>query len=99
MFENITKQVSGRDLSNRTTSNLTISGMTDAFIGGLQDNGTQLLANKTGGISKGYDVSGGDGAASMFSQDINKPYFVTNYVYNRYVDVYDFKSNQLFQIN
>ena len=99
MFENITKQVSGRDLSNRTTSNLTISGMTDAFIGGLQDNGTQLLANKTGGISKGYDVSGGDGAASMFSQDINKPYFVTNYVYNRYVDVYDFQSNQLFQIN
>ena len=34
----------------------------------------------------------------MFSQNVNKPYFVTNYVYNRYVDVYDFVSGDLHQI-
>jgi len=99
MFIGINKQVSGRDLSTRLSSTLSISGMTDVFIGGLQDNGTQLLANRNDAISKGHDVSGGDGAASMFSQNINKPYFITNYVYNQYVDVYDFKSNQFFQIN
>ena len=71
--------------------------MTDVFIGGLQDNGTQLLANSNDGISKGHDVSGGDGAASMFSQNIEKPYFITNYVYNQYVDVYDFKSINCFK--
>ncbi|SUZ86092.1 uncharacterized protein METZ01_LOCUS38946 [marine metagenome] len=99
MFKDITKQVAGKDRSTRLDSSLTISGMTDVFVGGLQDNGTQLLANKTGSISQGHDVSGGDGAASMFSQNLEKPYFITNYVYNRYVDAYDFKSNQLFQIN
>ena len=36
---------------------------------------------------------------SMFSQNLNKRYFVTNYVYNQYVDVYSFDTNQLFQIN
>ena len=99
MFKDLTKQIQGRDRATRLTSTLTISGMTDVFVGGLQDNGTQLLANKTGSISQGHDTSGGDGAATMFSQDLTKPYFVQNYVYNRYVDVYDFKSNQLFQIN
>jgi hypothetical protein len=99
MFEGLNKQVSGRDLSTRLSSTLSVSGNKDVFIGGLQDNGTQLLANGNGGISQGHDVSGGDGAASMFSQNIEKPYFITNYVYNRYVDAYDFKSNQFFQIN
>ncbi len=99
MFEGLNKQVSGTDLSTRLSSTLSISENKDVFIGGLQDNGTQLLANGNGGISQGHDVSGGDGAASMFSQNIEKPYFITNYVYNRYVDAYDFKSNQLFQIN
>ncbi|MDG1974637.1 MAG: hypothetical protein P8I26_06355, partial [Flavobacteriaceae bacterium] len=99
MFEGLNKQVSGTDLSTRLSSTLSISENKDVFIGGLQDNGTQLLANGNSGISQGHDVSGGDGAASMFSQNIEKPYFITNYVYNRYVDAYDFKSNQLFQIN
>ena len=99
MFKNQSEQVAGRDLSTRLNSTLTINGMTDVFLGGLQDNGTQLLANNNDAISQGHDVSGGDGAASMFSQNIDKPYFITNYVYNRYVDAYDFKSNRFFQIN
>ena len=35
----------------------------------------------------------------MFSQDPSKPYLITNYVYNQYVEAYDFKSNTLFTIN
>ena len=99
MFKDSTEIVSGRDSSTRLQNTITISGMTDVFLAGAQDNGTQLLANKNNSISKGSDVSGGDGAASMFSQNLDKRYFVTNYVYNQYVDVYDFNSNQLFQIN
>ena len=39
------------------------------------------------------DVSGGDGAASMFSQDINNKYFVQNYVYNRSIEVWNLNTN------
>ena len=99
MFKDSTEQVSGNDLSTRLQSTLTINGITDVFLAGAQDNGTQLLSNKNNSISRGHDVSGGDGAASMFSQNLNKRYFVTNYVYNQYVDVYSFDTNQLFQIN
>ena len=47
------------------------------------------------------DVSGGDGAASMFSQDINNKYFVQNYVYNRSIEVWNLNSSPAtnFQIN
>lgn len=99
MFKDSTETVSGRDLSTRLQNTITISGMTDVFLAGAQDNGTQLLANKNNSISRGSDVSGGDGAASMFSQNLDKRYYVTNYVYNKAVEVYDFNSNQLFQIN
>jgi len=99
MFKDSTEVVSGRDSSTRLQNTITISGMTDVFLAGAQDNGTQLLANKNNSISRGSDVSGGDGAASMFSQNLDKRYFVTNYVYNQYVDAYDFNSNQFFQIN
>ena len=99
MFKDLNKQISGNDLSTRLQSTLTINGITDVFLAGAQDNGTQLLSNKNNSISRGHDVSGGDGAASMFSQNLNKRYFVTNYVYNQYVDVYSFDTNQLFQIN
>ncbi|MGY8946274.1 MAG: PA domain-containing protein [Flavobacteriales bacterium] len=99
MFKDSTEQVSGTDSSTRLQSTLTISGITDVFLAGAQDNGTQLLANKNNSISRAHDVSGGDGAASMFSQNLSKRYYVTNYVYNKYVDVYSFDTNQLFQIN
>jgi len=99
MFKDSTEQVSGRDLSTRLQSTATINGITDVFLAGAQDNGTQLLTNRNNSISRGHDVSGGDGAASMFSQNLSKRYFVTNYVYNQYVDVYSFDTNQLFQIN
>ena len=99
MFKNINKQIVGRDLSNFQRKTLTINGMTDVVIAGLQDNGNVLFSNNNNGIGTGYDVSGGDGAAAMFSQDPTKPYMIHNYVYNQYVEAYDFKSNTLFTIN
>ena len=79
MFKDISKTYQGVDISNSEWSSpiLTITGMTDMFFGGLQDNGTQILANNSNDISEGHmNPSGGDGAASMFSQDVNKKYFV-----------------------
>ena len=98
MFKNLSKQISGRDLSNFQRKTLTIEGMTDVVVAGLQDNGNQLFSDNNNGIGTGYDISGGDGAAAMFSQDPTKPYMITNYVYNQYVEAYDFKSNTLFTI-
>ena len=99
MFKNLNKQITGKDQSNFQTKTLTINGMTDVVVAGLQDNGNQLFSNNINGIAAGYDISGGDGAAAMFSQDPSKPYLITNYVYNQYVEAYDFKSNTLFTIN
>jgi len=93
MFKDISKTYEGVDISTSTWSSpkLTITGMTDMFFGGLQDNGTQILANNSNDISEGHmNPSGGDGAASMFSQDVNKKYFVYNYVYNQSIRAYDF---------
>ena len=99
MFKDLNKTVSGYDISSYASYNLPISGMTDVVISGLQDNGSQLIANNNDAISKATMASGGDGAASMFSQDPAKPYFITNYVYNKAIDVWDFSSNQMRTIN
>ena len=73
--------------------------MTDVFISGAQDNGTQFQSDNEDRITTSIDISGGDGAASMFSQNISKPYFITNYVYNNYVEAYDFLTNDFYRIN
>ena len=99
MFKDLNKQISGNDISSYAGYSLAISGMTDVVITGLQDNGSQLIANNNNGISKATMPSGGDGAASMFSQDPAKPYFITNYVYNKAVDIWDFSSNKMRTIN
>ena len=72
--------------------------MSDVFLSGAQDNGTQFQSDRENKITTSIDVSGGDGAASMFSQNIEKPYFITNYVYNNYVEAYDFASEDFYQI-
>ena len=93
MFKDLNKTVAGYDISSYASYNLAIAGMTDVVITGLQDNGSQLIANNNNEISKATMPSGGDGAASMFSQDPSRPYFIMNYVYNGYIDVWDFSSN------
>ena len=99
MFKDLNKQISGRDLSSWTTRNKVVTGMTDVFLSGAQDNGTQFQTDRENKITSSIDVSGGDGAASMFSQNLDKPYFIANYVYNNSVEAYDFKSDSNFNIN
>ena len=57
-----------------------INGHADVFAGGMQDNGTSIQADNENGFSLGNDFSGGDGAATMFSQNPDNKY--VNYVYN-----------------
>ena len=100
MFKDLNKEITGNDLSTYNRNSLKrVSGMTDVFLSGAQDNGTQFQTDRENKITSSIDVSGGDGAASMFSQNLDKPYFITNYVYNDYVAAYDFKSDNEFQIN
>ena len=99
MFKDLDKQISGNDLSDWREKTKRVRGMTDVFISGAQDNGTQFQSDNEDRITTSIDISGGDGAASMFSQNISKPYFITNYVYNNYVEAYDFITNDFYRIN
>jgi hypothetical protein len=101
MFIGHNTSISGRDRSNNTGRTKTISGQTDVFVGGLQDNGNMFQVDNGDMSTSAIDVSGGDGAASMFSQDINNKYFVQNYVYNRSIEVWNLNTSPAtnFQIN
>jgi len=94
MFKDIEKTVIGRDRSTNDRLSITFGGMTDAIITGLQDNGSQFLANDSDGTSKSTESTSGDGAASMFSQNPNNKFFITNYVYNRAITVWDFSETK-----
>jgi hypothetical protein len=60
-----------------------VSGLTgDYFAAGAQDNGTQYFSNATAGVNPSVESQGGDGAFTMFDQDIDK-YYISNYVYNQ----------------
>ncbi len=65
---------------------LTIDNLSDVYAGGTQDNGTLLISND-GSDTMGVDIGSGDGAATMFSENINNKYIVYNYVYNTRVRV------------
>ena len=101
MFIGHSTSIGGRDRSNNTGRNKSISGETDVFVGGLQDNGNMFQVDNGNMSTSAIDVSGGDGAASMFSQDINNKYFVQNYVYNRSIEVWNLNTSPAtnFQIN
>ena len=101
MFIGHSTSINGRDRSNNTTISKTITGQADVFVGGLQDNGNMFQVDRENRSSSAIDVSGGDGAASMFSQDINNKYFVQNYVYNRSIEVWNLNTSPAtnFQIN
>ena len=65
---------------------LTIDNLSDVYAEGTQDNGTLLISND-GSDTMGVDIGSGDGAATMFSDNINNKYIVYNYVYNTRVRV------------
>ena len=67
----------------------TFSGNTDYFLGGLQDNGTQLFTNATSGINSSIEAFGGDGAYSFFDQDGTDRYIITNFVFNRAIRLFN----------
>jgi len=71
----------------------TAFGGGDYFVGGLQDNGTQLVENASPGINSAVEAYGGDGAFSFFDQDGADQYFIRNYVYNSGINLYDLGTN------
>ena len=71
----------------------TAFGGADYFVGGLQDNGTQLFQNADPGISGSIDQYGGDGAYSFFDQDGTDQYYIRNYVYNSGINLFDLGTN------
>ena len=50
----------------------------DYFVGGLQDNGTQLFESVGPEINSSVEAYGGDGAYSFFDQDGTDQYFIRN---------------------
>ncbi len=69
------------------TMTTTINGHEDVFAGGMQDNGTSIQADNNNGFSIGNDFGSGDGAGTMFSQNINNKYVVYGHTYNGSVSV------------
>ena len=59
----------------------------DYFLGGTQDNGTQLIQN---GNPMSIGILGGDGAHAFFDQD-NTEYFIANLVYNDLIILYNYE--------
>jgi photosystem II stability/assembly factor-like uncharacterized protein len=63
----------------------------DFFGGGLQDNGTQLFeGTSTTGPDSTIERYGGDGAYTFFDQDGTDRYFISNYVYNDGINLYNY---------
>ncbi len=72
----------------------------DYFLAGAQDNGTQLFENAPAtSPSSSSEASGGDGAYSFFDTDGHDQYYITNYVYNRVITLYDYKTDRTISIN
>lgn len=61
----------------------------DYFLGGTQDNGTQLIEN---GNPASIGVLGGDGAHSFYDQ-VDPKYFIANLVYNDLIVLYNYDEN------
>ncbi len=78
---------------------LSAFGNKEYFLAGAQDNGTQLISEATSGINSSDKVQGGDGAASFFDVDGTDKYFISNYVYNRSINLYNFNSSNWTTIN
>ena len=103
MFSNHQVRVNGRDSRylNSSSKIITANGAEqDVFAGGLQDNGTQFSVDKNNGTTVATRSGGGDGAATMFSQNLEKKYFIQNYVYNNAVDAVNLNGNtsQIWQL-
>ncbi|UGS23900.1 PA domain-containing protein [Flavobacterium channae] len=64
-----------------------VSGLAgEYFAAGAQDNGTQYFGNAAAGLNSSVRSQGGDGAYTMFDQDVDK-YYISNYVYNENINL------------
>lgn len=61
----------------------------DYFLGGTQDNGTQLIQNSE---RESLGILGGDGAHAFFDQ-VDTEYFIANLVYNNLIVSYDYSED------
>lgn len=72
----------------------------DFFMGGTQDNGTQILQQaNVNGTDESIQVVGGDGGYSFFDQDGEDAYFVGNVFYNNLIFLFDFFTEEFVIIN
>ena len=71
----------------------------DYFMAGSQDNGTQQFDNASVGINASYESQGGDGAYCFFDQDGTEQYRISNYIYNRSIELFNYANNDIIQIN
>jgi len=71
----------------------------DYFVAGAQDNGSLLFENAPAGISSAVLAQGGDGAYCFFDQDGTDRYFISNYVYNDNIKLYNYDTDTQFTIN
>ncbi len=63
----------------------------DYFLGGTQDNGTQLIENSE---RESLGILGGDGAHSFYDQ-VNTKYLIANLVYNDLIITYNYKKKDI----
>ena len=80
----------------------TTNGMTgENFLGGAQDNGSQMLLNAPVGAGTSTEVQGGDGAHVFFDQNTvgTDRYRITNYVYNQSINLYNYATSATRTIN
>ena len=83
----ITSRNSGFNVTQFYTVGVGPSGVGtgDYFVAGAQDNGTQYFAGASANANNSVRIQGGDGAFSMFDQDVDN-YYITNYVYNQSIN-------------
>ena len=96
MFKNKPGQIFGGHNIKNSSFDLTIGANDDVVVAGLQDNGTQLIADDKNTTSYAVKIQGGDGAASMFSQDPTKRYVISNYTYDNAVIAHNFDQTDAF---
>lgn len=63
----------------------------DYYLGGTQDNGTQLFQNQN---RESLGILGGDGAHSFYDQ-VETDYLIANLVYNDLIIAYDYSQNEI----
>ncbi len=97
MFETGSHTKYGNDLSN--LDYVAINLQNDVFAGGAQDNGTLLMSSPSDQSAKGIDIFGGDGAATFFSQNPDKKYVISNYVYNNAIELHNLETDKTVTIN